>query len=82
MDEDREVIIKKHCLAQWDPKSYLLDQTLFMSCGIVTFLVLIWIVSHLPIVGPCINGITQSIVGWLAVRTGVIVVDQNTESYV
>lgn len=65
-----------------DKKKYLMDQFCFMACGIALFILMLWIFSNLPIVGPWVNSTVQSVVMSVAIMTGTIVPEQNEENYV
>ena len=76
--EYEEVVVN---VPEQDKKTYLLDQMCFMGCGIILFILLVWVLSNTPIIGNYINSVVQSGVMQLAILTGVIVKNQE-ESYV
>ena len=80
--DDREVETVIINAGVEDKKKYLIDQFCFMSCGIVLFILMLWIFSNLPIVGPFVNSTIQSVVMNVAIMTGTIVPEQNQENYV
>lgn len=79
---DREVETVIINAGNEDKKKYLIDQFCFMACGIVLFILMLWIFSNLPIIGPFVTSTIQSVVMNVAIMTGTIVPEQNEENYV
>jgi hypothetical protein len=59
-------------IMSYSPQALLWNQAKCMAIGIVVFIVLMWILSRIPVVGPWISDAIKYIITKLAVLAGVI----------
>lgn len=68
-------------LGAWSPTALLWNQAVCMAIGIVIFMVVTWLISKIPIIGPWTSRTIKWIITKLAVMAGVLNCGFKDEEY-
>ena len=74
-DEDKSYYNKKKSsfsLSSWDPRVILYNQVKCFVISIIIFMILIWLISYIPIIGPIMKNLIIRFITFLASMAGVI----------